>query len=154
MLNAPAGGHGAPCGKPGRRRSLLVCTAKNGRGKEQAPKTTPTTLSRGRREGPGFAERRRDAAWSRDGQELLFVEDNKLMVAQVGAGERFEVGEITRLFESRYLNPTGTPPAYDVSADGQRFVLIEPVGYEDEPEERAIHIIQNWYEEFRDREQD
>ena len=73
------------------------------------------------------------------------------MVAQVSAGERFEVAP---LFESRYLNPTGTRPAYDVSADGQRFVLIEPVGYEDEPEERAIHIIQNWFEEFHDREQD
>ena len=48
----------------------------------------------------------------------------------------------------------GKPPAYDVSADGQRFVLIEPVGYEHEPDETAIHIIQNWFAEFRDREQD
>ncbi len=34
----------------------------------------------------------RDAVWNRDGQELFFVEDNKLMLAQGSAGERLRSG--------------------------------------------------------------
>ena len=43
---------------------------------------------------------------------------------------------------------------HDVSADGQRFVTIAPVG--DGSEEAAlpmIRIVENWHEEFRDRAQ-
>ena len=44
-------------------------------------------------------------------------------------------------------------PRYDVSADGRRFVLTEPVaGAEEKPQ--SIHVAQNWFAEFRDREQD
>ena len=42
-------------------------------------------------------------------------------------------------------------PEYDVSADGQRFVVAQPVGEVSEPK---IRVVQNWHEEFRDREQD
>jgi hypothetical protein len=41
---------------------------------------------------------------------------------------------------------------YDVTTDGQRFVVIEdiePTGLVSSP----IHIVQNWYDEFRDRDQ-
>ena len=42
---------------------------------------------------------------------------------------------------------------YDVSADGRRFVLPAPVDEEAE-QEVSIRVVENWYEEFRDREQD
>lgn len=41
---------------------------------------------------------------------------------------------------------------YDVSADG-RFVMIEDVASDTEQQRKpAIHITENWYEEFRVRE--
>ena len=40
---------------------------------------------------------------------------------------------------------------YDVAADG-RFVLPDLVGRENN--RQSITVVQNWYEEFRDREQD
>ena len=44
-------------------------------------------------------------------------------------------------------------PQYDAASDGQRFLLVDTVrGGEEGP--AAIHIVQNWYEEFRDREQE
>ena len=47
----------------------------------------------------------------------------------------------------------GPYPNYDVSADGQRFVAIAPADQEtDQPQ--AIRIVQNWFAEFRDRDQD
>jgi len=39
-----------------------------------------------------------------------------------------------------------------IAADG-RFVMIEEVEDESEAQRKpAVHITQNWYEEFRDRE--
>ena len=48
----------------------------------------------------------------------------------------------------------GERSSYDVSADG-RFFLVEDVAPESvAPREPAIHINENWYEEFRNRERD
>ena len=41
---------------------------------------------------------------------------------------------------------------YDVSADGQRFLTIAPVEKGEEEAPPKIRIVQNWYEEFRNRE--
>ena len=42
---------------------------------------------------------------------------------------------------------------YDVSPDGKHLVLTEPLESAASGP-RAIHVVQNWYQEFRDREQD
>ena len=39
---------------------------------------------------------------------------------------------------------------YDVSLDARQFLLVETV--KDEEHRPAIHVVENWYEEFRDRE--
>ena len=94
--------------------------------------------------------------WSRDGKELFYVEEasaaesTALMAVTVTAGSDFEIGRAQHLFSSASLLDIFW--TYDVAADG-RFVMIEEV--EDDPEAQrkpAIHITQNWYEEFRDRE--
>ena len=36
---------------------------------------------------------------------------------------------------------------------GQRFMVVEAVGEKGDATPH-IHVVQNWYEEFRDREQD
>ncbi len=40
----------------------------------------------------------------------------------------------------------------EVSVDGQRFIVTEPVGAV--AQQPAIRIVQNWFAEFRDHEQD
>ncbi len=40
---------------------------------------------------------------------------------------------------------------YDVSADGQRFVLVATVESE-EAKAPSIHVVQNWFAEFRGRQ--
>ena len=89
--------------------------------------------------------------WSKDGKEPFYVERDTLMAVAVVTAPSFTSGAVTRLFQD--ANLPGTNPYYDVSADGRRFVLTEPVvGAEEKPP--SIHIVQNWYEEFHDREQD
>ncbi len=71
----------------------------------------------------------------------------------VSTTEGFAVGGARPLFEHPGLSSANVAQ-YDVSADGKRFVLVEDVEGEDGEEARApsIHVIQNWYEEFRERE--
>ena len=90
--------------------------------------------------------------WSKDGKELFYVERDTLMTVAAATNPSFTSGAVTRLFQDAILFGT-TVPRYDVSADGHRFVLPEPVA---DPEEKppSIHIVENWYEEFRDRARD
>ena len=61
--------------------------------------------------------------WRRDGKELIYLTpNNTLMAASVnGQGASFEVTSVTTLFETRRSSPEFP---YDVSADGQRFLII------------------------------
>ncbi len=79
---------------------------------------------------------------------LVYVEGQTLIAVAVSTGSSFTVGSATRLFEHASLKNSISP--YDVSADGQRFILPEPVG--GEAPEPSIRVVTNWYEEFRDRE--
>ncbi len=86
--------------------------------------------------------------WRRDGSELYYAEGTTLVAASVRTRPDFSVEGITRLFEAAHL-PVGDSHSYDVSADGQRFVLPAPV---EGGEPAKIRVVQNWYEEFRDGE--
>ncbi len=90
--------------------------------------------------------------WSRDGKELFYIEETTLIAVEVASGSDFRIGPAERLFSDPKLT-YDHGWSYDVSADG-RFVMIEDVEDESgEPRKPAIHITENWYEEFRDREQ-
>ena len=74
------------------------------------------------------------------------------MAVSVSPHPNFSVQGLTRLFQNPTLIHNLAPVAcYDASADGRRFLLFEPVGGSGEP---SIRVVQNWYEEFRDRKQD
>ena len=88
--------------------------------------------------------------WSRDGKELFYVQGDTLMTTAVSTEPAFATGTTTPMFRHESLGSGGA--GYDVRADGQRFVVAETVESE-EKEPPRIHIVQNWYEEFRDREQ-
>ena len=90
--------------------------------------------------------------WRSDGNELYYVEGTTLMAVSVSTEQGFTPGQPQVLFESPDLAPDGIG-AYDVTADGQRFVMIAPFEG-DGAAPPKIRIVQNWYEEFRDREQD
>ena len=91
--------------------------------------------------------------WRSDGKELYYVEDSTMMAVSVSTEPTFTPGQPQPLFESVDLITGAGELTYDVSADGERFVTISP--FEDDDEEAApptVRIVQNWHEEFRDRE--
>jgi Tol biopolymer transport system component/tRNA A-37 threonylcarbamoyl transferase component Bud32 len=85
--------------------------------------------------------------WSKDGRELFYVHRNTLTAVSVATAPSFSVGTAKSLFEHRSLSRVW--PNYDVSANGQRFVLVEALRTEgDEPP--SIQVVQNWFAEFRE----
>ena len=83
--------------------------------------------------------------WRRDGRELFYLSlDNRLMAAEVsGDASGFKVGAVRPLFMTR---PAFGNYAYDVSADGQRFLLdsvVEQAGSE------SIDLIFNWTSDLK-----
>ena len=86
--------------------------------------------------------------WSRDGQKLYYVQKGALMEVEVKPGANRSFGPPKLLFRSAGLVLGGSAhPHYDVSADGERFVVREVSGNLD----LTLRIVQNWYAEFRDR---
>jgi len=82
--------------------------------------------------------------WRRDSKEIFYYSsDNKLMAAEVEAnGSRFRVGTIYTLFETRAY---GVIDRYDVTADGQRFVIPYDAG---QPT-AGITLVVNWTAELK-----
>lgn len=77
--------------------------------------------------------------WRADGRELVFRRGNTLYaVAMNQAGDRIEAGATVRLFDA---GPDVR--AYDVSADGERFLLNRPMAGEPAP---RVRIVVNWRE--------
>ncbi|HEY4579582.1 MAG TPA: hypothetical protein VIG89_00985, partial [Candidatus Acidoferrales bacterium] len=78
--------------------------------------------------------------WRRDGTEIFYLTpDNKLMAAAVnGKGSSFEVGIVKPLFDTR---ATGGRYPYDVSADGQRFLINTLPG---QATSSPVTVVLNW----------
>lgn len=78
--------------------------------------------------------------WRRDGKELFYVTpDGKVMAVEVGTDAAFEAGTPQALFVTSLKNASGW--RYDVSPDGQRFLVNRPIDQESSP---PITLVQNW----------
>lgn len=94
--------------------------------------------------------------WRNDGKELYYVAgESALMAVPVDSAHVLVLGQPHRLFESDDLrvfrnNPW---PQYDVSDEGQHFLTSTPV-QDENAVHTSIHIVLNWYEQFRGRDQE
>jgi eukaryotic-like serine/threonine-protein kinase len=81
--------------------------------------------------------------WRSDGKEIFYLApDKKLMSAMVnGSGSAFEVGAVRPLFDTRALTIGNTGSMYDVSPDGQRF-LVNTLA--DDVAAAPITLVVNW----------
>lgn len=89
--------------------------------------------------------------WSRDGKELFYVNDDELIAVPVDTDGGFRLGRPQSLYRSKNLQNGFPIPTYDVSHDGQRFVMVESLDGV-EGQRGAIEISQNWFAEFRGRD--
>jgi serine/threonine-protein kinase len=88
--------------------------------------------------------------WARSGQELFYVNGaDSMVVVDVSPGEGFEFGEERGLFPTASYHKEGFHQAYDVTEDGQRFVMIR-INETDPPIEDLI-VVENFFVELRQR---
>lgn len=85
--------------------------------------------------------------WAEDTQELFYRNGPQMMAVEVETGSELSASAPTVLFEGDYLLEQWTRN-YDVTADGQRFVMVA-----DDPDvqEPHIEVVLNWFEELRTR---
>jgi Tol biopolymer transport system component len=90
--------------------------------------------------------------WRRDGRELFYLHQDSgasataLMAVGIDAESGFRPGQPKLLFAGEYASPNAGRLSYDVSLDGQRFLMIKNVGG---AERREIVVVENWTEELK-----
>jgi Tol biopolymer transport system component len=91
-----------------------------------------------------------EPVWSRNGRELFYRSGKKMMVVEITTQPSFAFGSPRMLFEGEQYMPAAGAysypfPNYDVSPDGQRFLMITK---ESKPQ---INVVLNWFEELKRR---
>jgi eukaryotic-like serine/threonine-protein kinase len=96
----------------------------------------------------------RSPVWRRDGRELFYLETTdplkiRVMAVPVTTTPAFSAGTPHMLFEGPF-RVDGPFRGYDVSADGQRFVMVRA---DEQPAARVgqMVLVQNWVEELKAR---
>ena len=80
------------------------------------------------------------------------MNEDTLISVPVTLDPNFSAKSPVSLFQNRFLFAGTFAPPYDVSAGGRSFLVRELI--EEGAQEPVIRVVQNWYEEFRGREQD
>jgi serine/threonine-protein kinase len=78
--------------------------------------------------------------WAKDGRELYYFQDRKLMAVPVDAGSTFNFKPPVELFETSIVK-SPQPPSYDVTPDG-RFIMFTEADAPAHP----ISVVLSWAE--------
>jgi serine/threonine-protein kinase len=88
--------------------------------------------------------------WNRNGRELFYRSGDKMMAVDITTQPGFAAGKPKVLFAGQYLPTPGTLSNYDVSPDGQRFLMIKP-GEQAQGRPTQINVVLNWFEELKQK---
>jgi Tol biopolymer transport system component len=86
-----------------------------------------------------------EPVWSPNGSELFYRSGDRMMVVSVQTEPVFSAGKSTVLFEGSYVSHPSGFQYYDISPDGQRFLMIK----EDQTTTAQINVVLNWFEELK-----
>jgi serine/threonine-protein kinase len=89
-----------------------------------------------------------EPAWNSNGRELFYRSGDKMMAVDIATQPSFTAGKPRILFEGPYQPTPVTFPNYDVSPDGQRFLMLKPAG-QAEAASTQINVVLNWFEELK-----
>jgi hypothetical protein len=87
----------------------------------------------------------KEPVWSHDGRELFYRESTAVMAVSVESGDSFRAGAPNLLFDGPYQADAVGHASYDVSPDGQRFLMIRnpDVGLTE------LRVVLNFAEELK-----
>jgi hypothetical protein len=85
-----------------------------------------------------------EPAWAPDGRTVFYRGGGRMMAASVTLGPEVVVTRRDTLFTDTFLS--GAPFAYDITPDGQHFVMLARGAQN----ERAV-VVLGWFDELRER---
>ena len=88
--------------------------------------------------------------WAHSGRELFYRNGPLMMMVDITTEPGFSAGNPKLLFEGQYFaNQAPANANYDVTPDGQRFIMIKAA--DEEQEQIQINVVTNWFEELKER---
>jgi hypothetical protein len=73
-----------------------------------------------------------------------------MMAVEIVTQPGFTAGKLRMLFEGQYQLTPGAFPNYDVSPDGQRFLMLKPTE-QAQAAPTQINVVLNWFEELKQK---
>jgi serine/threonine-protein kinase len=90
-----------------------------------------------------------EPVWNPKGRELFYRIGNKMMAVDVTTQPVFSAGKPRVLFEGAFVPTPRSLSNYDVSPDGQRFLMLKAPEQAQAPAQ--INVVLNWFEELKRR---
>jgi eukaryotic-like serine/threonine-protein kinase len=91
-----------------------------------------------------------EPVWNHNGRELFYRSGDKMMAVDITTQPGFGAGKPRMLFEGRYVRTAATIPTYDVSPDGQRFLMLKPTE-QAQAATTQINVVLNWFQELKQK---
>jgi serine/threonine protein kinase len=91
-----------------------------------------------------------EPVWNPTGRELFYRSGDKMMAVDIVTQPGFSAGKPRMLFEGSYEVSAASTPSYDVSTDGQRFLMLKPVE-QTQAAPTQINVVLNWFEELKQK---
>jgi Tol biopolymer transport system component/tRNA A-37 threonylcarbamoyl transferase component Bud32 len=88
----------------------------------------------------------REPLWNRNGRELFFRNGTKMMAAPIDTQQGFSASTPKMLFQGQYVTLANSTPNYDVTADGQKFLMLKST-----VQPAQINVVVNWFEELNQK---
>jgi Tol biopolymer transport system component len=86
--------------------------------------------------------------WRADGREIFYTTRDQIFAVSVSTTSGLTLGSPTKLFDRPAINWSSRwADGFDVTADGQRFIMLQSVRDEGAAPP-AIIVVQNWFAEF------
>jgi len=92
-----------------------------------------------------------EAVWNPNGRELFYRDGEKMMAVEIVTQPDFSLSKPQMLFERAYASLNVGVPNYDVSPDGQRFLMIKDIDDEENAPARQINVVLNFTEDLKRR---
>ena len=84
--------------------------------------------------------------WAPDGRRLFYRNADSMMVVSVETQSGFSVSKPTVLFEGRYDGGVTANLSYDLAPEGDRFLMIQPLG---DRTTASFRVVLNWFDDVR-----
>ena len=89
-----------------------------------------------------------EVVWARDGDELFYRDETKMMAVEVSTQPTFRMGHAQQLFDGpSRVGTLNNVAEYDVAGNGKRFLMIQEAERESS-EENHVSVVLNWFEEL------